>query len=134
MVLESEAVETSADEGWSKLAIGGIDCQESATHQALGSTAFVDIDMSSLGTYHRLVRAAHKVNVQHIGTSAVENEIDFGLRAEMLTERLFRTCAPLVIAIGESMVGICICNCLQNLGANTRMVITTKSPFHLSIV
>ena len=100
MMLEAEAMQPCLHQLGSELAVGGVDGEQTAADDTLGSTAFVDVDMCRLSAHHSLVRAAHGVDAEHVGTGAVEDEIYPGLRAELAAEEFFGAGAPLVVAVG----------------------------------
>lgn len=100
VVLETEAMELSFDQLRGEFAIGGWHSEEAAAYDALRCTAFVDVDVCSFGTDHGMMRAAHGINVENVGTCAVEDEIDTCLRAECVLEKLFGAAAIFVVAIG----------------------------------
>ena len=87
--------------------------------------------MRRLGADHGVVRAAHGIDIQYIGTSAVENEIDIGLCAKLLPEELHGLFTILVVAVCQRMIDIGRGYRLHDFRADARMVVTTKSAFHL---
>ena len=52
MMLETKAMKTSFDQIRGQLSIGCVDSEQTAPHDALRRTTFVNVDMGSLGTYH----------------------------------------------------------------------------------
>ena len=100
VVLKTEAMELGFDQLRGEFAIGGGHSEEAAANDALRCTTFVDVDVCSFGTDHGMMRAAHGVDVEHVGTCAVEDEIDTCLRTESVLEKLFGAAAIFVVAIG----------------------------------
>ena len=100
VVLKTEAMELGFDQLRGEFAIGGGHSEEAAANDALRCTTLVDVDVCSFGTDHGMMRAAHGVDVENVGTCAVEDEIDTCLRTESVLEKLFGAAAIFVVAIG----------------------------------
>ena len=75
-MLKTETVELGLDQCRGELAVGRGHGEQTAAHNTLGRSAFVDIDMGRVGTHHSVMRTAHGVDVQHIGPSAIEYKVD----------------------------------------------------------
>lgn len=88
------------------------------------------MDMGSVGADYGMVRAAHGIDTEHIGTGAVENKIHLGLGAESLTEEFFCALRIFVIAVSHSVFYICRGNGLKYFGADARVIVATKSALH----
>ena len=133
MVLEAEAVQTCLHQLGRQLAVGRVDSEESTSHHPLRGTAFVDIDMCRLGAHHGLVRAAHGVDTQHIGTRTVKHQIHTCLWTENVLEQLLQPLRVFIVAVCQRMLAVGLCYGLYHFGTHARMVVATETSFHLSV-
>ena len=99
MVLEAKTVQTALHQLWCQLAIGSIYSKEAAAYHPLRRTTFVDVDMGRFGAHYSLVRTAHSIDAQHIGTGAVEHQIYTSLFAEGLLEDFLKTLGIFIVAV-----------------------------------
>ena len=127
---KTKAVQLCLDQFGRQFAVRRVDREQTASHYALRCSALVDVDMSRVGTHHGMVRAAHGVDVQHIGSRTVKYEIHLCLGSKNLLEQLFGLFAILVVAVCQGMFDVGGGYCLHDFGADARMVVTTKSASH----
>ena len=130
MVFKTKAVQLGLHQFGRQFAVGCIDRQQSAANDPLRRATLVDIDMCRLGTHHRLVRTAHGINAQHIGPCSIEHQIYTSLRTKRLPNEIFQSRRHFVVSICQSMAVVGAYQSLHHLGAETRVVVTSKSSFH----
>ena len=131
MVLEAETVKARAHQVGRQLAVGRLHRQQAATHHPLRRPALVHVDMRRLGTHHRLVASAHGVDAQHVGPRAVEHQVYPRLLTEGLLEQALQPPRIFVVAVSQRMVAVGLRQRLQHLGTHSRVVVASKSSFHI---
>ena len=130
MMFKAEAMQARLNQFRRQLTIRGVDRQQTAAHDALRRTAFVHVDVGSLGTDHGLVRVSHGIDAQSVTSCAVEGEEDPRLLAELFAEFRFRGGAVFIVAIGQCVFFINAGDGFHHLGTDARMVVASESSFH----
>ena len=85
-VLVADPGEPLGDQLRGELAVGRRGGQELDPRDPLGRPALVDVEVGGLGADHRLVGAGERLEREHVGAGAVEDQERLGLLAEVLAE------------------------------------------------
>ena len=130
MMLKTEAMQTCLHQLRSEFPVGSVDSEQAASHDTLGSTAFIHVHVGCLSADHSLMRAHHSVDGHGVGAGAVEYKRHDSLFAEMFLEQLLHAGAIFIVAVSQRVVDVGIGYSLQNLGTDARMVVASESSSH----
>ena len=107
-----------------ELAVGRGQCDDAVT-AGLDGTGLVDVDMSGVGTDDGLAGGEAGVDDGGIGLGASGEEVDVGIGTlACLADLAACAFAPLVEAIGETLLLVGVDEVLQHLGMSTIVIVT----------
>ena len=105
-VLVPDAGDSALDELRCELAVLGRDGQQLDAGDRLRSAALVDVHVRRLGADHRLPRATHGAQRQHVRRAAGEHEERARARPEVLGEHRFDERRVVVVPVSERVADV----------------------------
>ena len=127
VVLVADTVVCALNRFHCQLAVSRGNRNELAAGEFFGRAALVHIDVGGLSADHRVIGLSERLQAEHVGGRAVENEEYIDVRTEVLSEFADRGFRVWVVSISDDMALVDSTNSFEDIVVNAGVVVTGKA-------